>query len=164
MVRDNIHNEAHAVLLEGLGERFQVCLSAKLGIDGAVVRHIIAVGTPIPGPAERRSIQISDAEEVQVWYQRLGIRKAKAGGQLEPIRGDGHAAYGHLRLPLHMVSMVATATKEGKGARRHLVHVAPTQRPMAPLVEHAPRVQDKFPADLGPMGRQYEGDGLIMRI
>src|SRR4029453_9900519 len=114
MVRDNIHHEAHTVLLERLGESFQVCLSAELGIDGAVVRHIVAVGTPIAAPEKRRSIQASDPGAVQVRYQRLGIRKAKAGSQLQPIRGDGHTAYGHLCQPWHMVSMSEMGAKESQ--------------------------------------------------
>ena len=45
VVRDHIHQESHAVLGERVRERFQVRLRAELRVDGAMVRHIVAMET-----------------------------------------------------------------------------------------------------------------------
>ena len=61
VVRDHIHQESHAVLGERVRERFQVRLRAELRVDGAMVRHIVAMETPLPRPEERGGIEVSDA-------------------------------------------------------------------------------------------------------
>src|SRR2546425_11050327 len=45
VIRDDIHQESHAVLRERVRKRFQLRLRAELRVDGAMVRHIVAVET-----------------------------------------------------------------------------------------------------------------------
>jgi hypothetical protein len=52
VVRDHIHQESHAVLGERMREPFQVRLRAELRVDGAMVRHIVAMETPLLRPEE----------------------------------------------------------------------------------------------------------------
>jgi hypothetical protein len=87
MAGHNVQYLPHAVGLEGLAEGLVVGLGTNLGIQGLVVRDVIAMHAPRPGLKKRGGIAVGDAQGVQVGHNPPGIPEGESGMKLETIGG-----------------------------------------------------------------------------
>src|ERR1044072_176584 len=110
-VFQNIHQHAIATVVghvighdvlkptepESLGaitERRKLLLAAKLGVELIRVDDIIAVLASGPGIENRRSVNVGDAELMQIRQHRFGVAKTEIWRKLQSVgcRGNSHNA------------------------------------------------------------------------
>ena len=78
VVGDDVHDEAHAALLQRRRQRVQVAVRADLGVQARMVDDVVAVHAAGPRDQEGRGVDVRDAQGVQVVDQRGCIAEVEA--------------------------------------------------------------------------------------
>ena len=66
VVRNNVDQQSHSVLLQRLGQALKVLFIAEPRIQLLMVDHIVAVGAALPGPKKRRQVRGTNAQSRQI--------------------------------------------------------------------------------------------------
>src|SRR5258708_38296451 len=87
VVRPHVDHQSHAAALQLTRHTQERVLIANLGIEKAVVCDVVAVHAARPSHQERRSIQVTDTELIQILNQFSRLLKGEGPIELEPVSG-----------------------------------------------------------------------------
>ena len=87
VVGHHVDDQPHRALMAGVREPFQTAPSTQLGIDAAVVEHVVAVRRSRHRGQDRRQIHVADAERVQVGQHGGRLFEGESAVQLQPVGG-----------------------------------------------------------------------------
>src|SRR5882672_5368950 len=88
VVGHEIENESDIRALESLAKPLERRFAAELGIERTVIHDVVAVAAAGARLQERRGIEMTDAERLQVGHCSRGIVKSEILGQLQAIGGE----------------------------------------------------------------------------
>src|SRR5260370_21222488 len=98
MVGNEIENQTEVVLFQRLAQSLEAGLAAELWIDFGVIDDVIAMGRALARLHERRSIEMRDAELLQIRHDRSGGVEIEVRRQLDAVGRDRNGRR-HQRAP-----------------------------------------------------------------
>jgi hypothetical protein len=107
VVRDDVEDQAEAVLVRGGGERAQALLPAQRIADPARVDHVVAVRRSLPRLERRREVDVRNAELRQVGHERAHRGEVEVGAELEAV-GRAELARAHATLRSTVIERAVT--------------------------------------------------------
>src|SRR5215472_6392103 len=87
VIRHDIDNQTHVSRLNLLSQPYEHLFVADLGIEAAMISHVIAVQTSRTGHQEGRGVHIGDSQSLQVVEDVTSLLKRKSPIELKPVSG-----------------------------------------------------------------------------
>jgi len=117
VIGHHIEDLAEIVLAQGVDVDGIVGVAADLGVEALVIEHVVAVRAAGAGLQVGRSVDVADAEIVQIGSELGGVLEGEAGVKLQAI-GCFRRAASCRRFALHVGQQVGQNVRVGHDAPR----------------------------------------------
>jgi len=85
VVRHEVENEAEVVRSQRIAHARESLVAAQFGIEAVVIDDVVTVGAAGACFQKRRSIEMADAERLEIGSERGGVIEGEILGELDPI-------------------------------------------------------------------------------
>lgn len=91
VIGNDVEEQIHAVSVESASETIEIAASADFGVEASGIGNVVAVFTADAGLKSGRSVDVRDAETMQIRNDGLGVLVSEMAIELEAISGGGDA-------------------------------------------------------------------------